>query len=360
MIESLVDAVHGRFVKYAEGGWADGSLVLSDEAADEARELWSAAVGQSPAGAVPFKVVNALAWLHWCRYYALPEGEDRDELQVATALFAHLYRIDPALVPEELREVFAAGSDHAMQDGVGIPALFPSSYVGQRYPSVRTRAVADGPDWWEHRAAALLRDAGDEPSQESLDEIVDLLRQAYAEYPDDSAERKRCGSSLAAVLRRRFELTGERDDLDEADSIEPDPVQRMMLLNFAEDALRFTSDQFGPRPAEWDKLEADLRNVPMPSARKPDINGFREGQRVRLRTEYHGSEVRYQAGHEGTVLITDTSPAHIRLVRESDLHEVLMDEGKIIVIEGALLEKIKGRAQVVYSGGGAQVRVIRG
>ena len=359
MDEALVDAVHGRFVKYAEGGWADASLVLCDEAAEQAGELWAAAVADPPEGFVPFKVINALAWLHWCRYYALPEGKDRDELQVSTTLFAHLYRIDPELVPEELREVFAAGDDHAMEDSRGIPALFPSSYVGQRYPSARTRAVADGPDWWEQRAAALLRDAGSDAPTEVLDEAVGLLREAREEYPDGE-DRARCGTSLAGVLRRRFERTGQRDDLDEADSIDPDPVQRMMLLNFAEDALRFQTTQFGPRPPEWDKLEADLRNVPMPSAKKPDINGFREGQRVRLRMAFEGGGARYGVGEEGTVLITDTSPAHVRLCRESDQHEVLMDDGRLIVVGGGLLEKLKGRARVVYSGYGGQVQVIRG
>src|SRR5207237_687168 len=151
-----------------EGGWADASVVLSEEATDQAHELWEAAVAASPAGVVPFDVANALAWLHWSRYYALPDGEDRDDLQVATTLFAHLYRVDPQLVPEELVEVFAAGTDHAMADNLGIPALFPSSYVGRRYPSARMRAVADGPDWWEQRATTMLRDAGTDADPAAL------------------------------------------------------------------------------------------------------------------------------------------------------------------------------------------------
>src|ERR1051326_4801688 len=113
MDEALVDAVHGGCVKYAEGGWADASLVLCDEAVEQAGELWAAALADPPEGVVPFKVINALAWLHWRRYSGLPEGRDRDELQVSTALFAHLYRIDPELVPEELRDVLATGDDHA-------------------------------------------------------------------------------------------------------------------------------------------------------------------------------------------------------------------------------------------------------
>jgi len=41
------------------------------------------------------------------------------------------------------------------------------------------------------------------------------------------------------------------------------------------------------------------------------------------------------------------------------MHEILMDDGRIIVVGGAILEKIRGRAQVVYSENGDQVRVIR-
>jgi hypothetical protein len=111
------------------------------------------------------------------------------------------------------------------------------------------------------------------------------------------------------------------------------------------------------KSAEELTLEAKLTSVPMTSAEKPDINGFREGDRVRLVNAFAGEKCRYEAGHEGTVLVTNTSPADIRLCRDGDLHEVYMDGGMIIMTVGADLEKIPGRAEVFYSADGERVWV---
>jgi hypothetical protein len=63
------------------------------------------------------------------------------------------------------------------------------------------------------------------------------------------------------------------------------------------------------RSAEQDTIEAELTSVPMTSAEKPDINGYREGERVRLVNAFASESCRYEVGHEGTVLVTNTSPA---------------------------------------------------
>jgi hypothetical protein len=111
------------------------------------------------------------------------------------------------------------------------------------------------------------------------------------------------------------------------------------------------------RSAEWDATEAELTSVPMTSAEKPDINGYREGERVRLVSAFVGESCRYEVGHKGTVLVTNTSPADVRLCRDGDLHEILMDGGIIIMTAGRDLEKIPGHAEVIYSADGERVRV---
>jgi len=113
------------------------------------------------------------------------------------------------------------------------------------------------------------------------------------------------------------------------------------------------------RSAEQDAIEAELTSVPMTSAEKPDINGYREGERVRLVNAFAGESSRYDIGHEGTVLVTNTSPADVGLCRDGDLHEILIDGGGIIMTAGRNLEKIPGHAEVIYSADGERVHVNR-
>jgi hypothetical protein len=111
------------------------------------------------------------------------------------------------------------------------------------------------------------------------------------------------------------------------------------------------------RSAELDAIEAELTSVPMTSAEKPDINGYREGERVRLVNAFVSESCRYEVGHKGTALVTNTSPADVRLCRDGDLHEILMDGGIIIMTTGTNLEKIPGHAEVIYSADGERVHV---
>jgi hypothetical protein len=100
-------------------------------------------------------------------------------------------------------------------------------------------------------------------------------------------------------------------------------------------------------------LDDQLRDVPMVSWQKPDINGIREGDRVRLIADFNGDEVSYQAGATGTILIVNTAPSHIRLDREMGLHYILMDRPKsdhaIIMVNRVTIEVIQGHADVIIS-----------
>ena len=112
-----------------------------------------------------------------------------------------------------------------------------------------------------------------------------------------------------------------------------------------------------PAPAESRAIKAQLTPVPMTSAEKPDINGFCEGQRVRLVNPFVGDDLRYDAGHEGTILVTKTSPADVSLCRQADMHEVFMDDRRLIMTSGQDLEMISGYAEVIYSADGEHVDV---
>lgn len=101
---------------------------------------------------------------------------------------------------------------------------------------------------------------------------------------------------------------------------------------------------------EW--LDTELRHMPMPSRQKPAINGFREGDRVRLTQPFRGETLSYEAGHRGVFLITNTAPAQIRLAREVPLYELLMDgpDSRLIGVSDPV-ERIHGHFQVNYNNG---------
>src|SRR5262249_11752117 len=100
-------------------------------------------------------------------------------------------------------------------------------------------------------------------------------------------------------------------------------------------------------------LDVQLRDVPMASWQKPDINGFREGDRVRLVKDFNGEEASYSTGSTGTVIIVSTAPAEIRLNREIGMHYVAMDEHGIIMAMRDQIERISGHADVSISDDGA-------
>jgi hypothetical protein len=100
-------------------------------------------------------------------------------------------------------------------------------------------------------------------------------------------------------------------------------------------------------------LHVQCRNVPMASWQKPDINGLREGDRVRLVEDFNGEETSFKAGATGTIIIVSTAPEEIRLNREIGLHYVGMDKAEpghgIIMIMRDQIEKIPGHADVTIT-----------
>jgi hypothetical protein len=107
-----------------------------------------------------------------------------------------------------------------------------------------------------------------------------------------------------------------------------------------------------PGMHQFDIRVADvgLGKVPMPSEQKPDIDGFHEGDRVRLIKPFKGETVRYEPGRTGTFVITDTAPAQISLGRQEGLYTVLIDgpDWRLIGVSRGDIKKIPGRMRVSY------------
>jgi hypothetical protein len=50
-------------------------------------------------GGAPFEAARVVAWLHWCRYQALPQGADRDDLVAALDVFNSLAAVEAQIAP---------------------------------------------------------------------------------------------------------------------------------------------------------------------------------------------------------------------------------------------------------------------
>jgi len=107
-------------------------------------------------------------------------------------------------------------------------------------------------------------------------------------------------------------------------------------------------------------LQTQLRHVPMPSEQKPDINGFREGDGIRLVQPFKGETISYEPGRTGTFLITNTAPAQIRLAREG-FYEIFIDgpDGRLIMVRNGDVERIPGHANVLYSDDDESFQIVR-
>jgi hypothetical protein len=197
---ALLSLVSGRLDKYAQGNRSDPSLILGDDVREAAAELWQTAIGDpSDCVAVPYDVVEILGWLHWNRYGELPVGRDRYDLQVAAAMFLHIFKVDPEAVPDDLREVLAdEGAVMDIPDSLGRPALMA---IYGNYPDAFAPHVRTGPDWQFREASAILR-AARNGDRADLDRAIFLLRSSASAVPHDDPSRADVLSSLGNALQR--------------------------------------------------------------------------------------------------------------------------------------------------------------
>ena len=223
-VDSLLADLQQRLVTYMRGDRTDPTLVLSDEAEANGRELWRVARSTSPDGSVPFDVVHTIALLHYFRYAALPLGQDRSDLQAALVLFAHVYRVDPELVPNHLLEMRLSDDNdepvipdnvaHVPDGFLGRGAFEPESYSS--YPSSYFSEVGDGPDWWTRQAAVILRRKQTAEDPDALDFAIDLLRSAVDATPVGDPARVAQLIHLGDALGRRYDRSRNEADLEEA------------------------------------------------------------------------------------------------------------------------------------------------
>ncbi|GAB1641340.1 CHAT domain-containing protein [Krasilnikovia sp. MM14-A1259] len=215
-MQKLLTSVRRRSAAYLKRG--DPGPVLSKRALTEAGQLLATARAASRHHPISPQVVRAVAWLHWCRYLSLPTGAGRDDYEVAQGLFATVFRLDPALVPEELRERLAAGQDEAGELGERGAQLLVRGDLANAIGLLRRAMEIDGTShperhmWLANLGQALQARFADTKLDGDLDEAVRRLEEALAAAPAGHPYR----SAYLLNLGRTLRLRDRGDDLGAA------------------------------------------------------------------------------------------------------------------------------------------------
>ncbi|MFC6086558.1 hypothetical protein [Sphaerisporangium aureirubrum] len=141
-VAALLATLGGRLTSYIQDG-DPGPLTDPDTRAETA-ELLRAAELPGTSGEIPVDVVRLVAVVYCVRYDA---GGEPDDLLTAMLLLEPLSRMDPGLVPDEIRPLQArafqddaGGDDPGLADGLA--ALGAAALTGRRgsgTPNARVR-----------------------------------------------------------------------------------------------------------------------------------------------------------------------------------------------------------------------------
>jgi CHAT domain-containing protein/tetratricopeptide (TPR) repeat protein len=225
----LIAALTRRIRAFEQG---NPRPVLDPQAVAEARDLLARAVDAGRA--VPLDAARVVAWLHWYRYLALPEGQDLDDMHAAIELFAPMTEVDPQAVPDPVRQYLATYGNDAVPAGQAQAAgnllqralHHDDPAALDQAVTLLTAAVTATPDGHPDRAGRLadlssaLRMRFERTGAGAdLDEAINVARQALAVTPDDHIHRSVMLAALGIALEMRFEHAGAEGDLDEAISV---------------------------------------------------------------------------------------------------------------------------------------------
>lgn len=184
----LLMALDARVQQSGESG--DDSLLLDPRAEDWAARLRKALGTWDASQRInPVAVIQRLAYFHWFRYQALPDGQNQRDLRSALTCFRTLAdQVPGPVVPADLRRILA-------------PTHPPPANETERL-------MAEGA-----RASLEFQESG-EPAL--LGVAVELTRDAVAAASPGDPNLPSCLMNLGTYLSIRFEMKGAGADLDAA------------------------------------------------------------------------------------------------------------------------------------------------
>src|SRR5215470_13654709 len=224
---SLPDRLIARIRAFEQG---DPGAVLDQQALVEADAVLRQATDADSGSA--FAAVQVVAWLRWCRYLALPEGGDQDDLLAAIELFTPIAEANPQAVPEPVRRYLAglAGNSADPNQQAQVAGALLQRAMHSDDPAALNQAIelltaavaatpTDHPDhamYLSILGLALLTRFERSGADADLDEAITVGRQAVAATSTDHPDHAGMLSNLGIALRTRFGRTGAGADLDEA------------------------------------------------------------------------------------------------------------------------------------------------
>ncbi|MFG2133888.1 CHAT domain-containing protein [Streptomyces sp. NPDC048751] len=249
-------------------------------------QSWSEARRLAPflADGLDLEVGQALGWLHWYRYAALPEGEGDADLDTAIELFtpSFLNGVDalPAALLPILRDAIVPSADHALLQAMSSAEPAWLSAAVNLWQRILATTPADDPG----RAGTLANlgialqtryeRVGDGAD---LDEAVRVSRDAVQTASTRDPGREKILGNLGNALRLRFERTADPADLNEAvealqevvRATPPDAPNRAGRLNNLSIALRLRGERNGDRADADAAVDAGWEAVRLAPAGSP-------------------------------------------------------------------------------------------
>ncbi|GAA4468531.1 CHAT domain-containing protein [Phytohabitans houttuyneae] len=204
MVDELLAAVRARIFAYVQQH--DPAAVVAEEAVTQADDLWLAAQ-RSSEGRVREEVLFAVAWLHWCRFLALPAGANATALRTAEHLFVELAQVNPRRVPDHHQR--AAMIVRRLRTLDDPPALDHAiDLLHQEHPDRVGRLCLLG--------VALQIRSERTGNLADLNGAIAAQREALRNMAADHDDRGLCLSNLSNSLRVRYERVGDLADIGEA------------------------------------------------------------------------------------------------------------------------------------------------
>src|ERR1022692_1474892 len=224
----LINDLHSRMDAFYRG---DPAGVLDEQALVNADALWAA---EHDGESVPLAVVSILAWLHWYRYQALPDGQDPDDFYMAARMFDVIagtqYEVpEPMLQYLKLRsgdgpggqmDAVAAGIwlQRAAYRVMHLDEAMTSQQVLDRLPAGPFPPHDNQPDLatgLSNLGAALRLRFSRTHVHEDLDASVSVMRLAVQWAREGDPRRAGILSNLGVILEARFSHAGLADDIND-------------------------------------------------------------------------------------------------------------------------------------------------
>jgi tetratricopeptide (TPR) repeat protein len=215
--EGLVQSLLDRVERYRRT--RDVGLLLDPIALADARRVLDDC--RPPRADLDVLALAAVADLHWHRYLLLPSPDDEPELSQSLPLFAEVLAARADLVPDVVRRLLIQDSN---QPSAGCPS--------ENDPKARALSGATGGlrhsedvDKWEldnarNRALRTLtildRLEQSDAAASDVDDAIELLLRELTEPAADGPETAGHLTNLGLLLRHRFTVRGDMEDLDKA------------------------------------------------------------------------------------------------------------------------------------------------